>query len=1074
MNPYPHLTNPRTVYFLKMVLESPFLELLYLYTCCQSKDIEEILRVKNSINKPLDASMILPGKDESLLHAAVMSGNVEILKLLCSPNHQERIFSSDLNRKTPDGTTPLILASQNGQIDIIAFLLQQDSLDPNKADSKGMTPLHHAAHKDHAEAVKLLLSHSLVEPTLKDLNGNTPFDLAYDLYKSSESMSLLLDQSRIVNDLLEANPAKLFRAAHLSRNSSLLESILTHKISSIPDEELNRCLVLAAEMGFTRIFELLINLPLININAVEDGSSALHYACEQGLIELARLLLDKKADPNLKDGTLMTPLAFAAQSGYVEIVELLLSDPRTSLNISEANGFTPLHLACINLHIPIVKLLLADDTRTGDESLNLNAQSDLGFTPLMEAISAGNIELVQLLSMDPRWNRKIRDNAGRTPLHMASEYNKIEILNFLSAYYSFDATTSLGLTPFHIACKRGHLDLVKSFLESSKHSACIISYDKDGFSPLSSAWLHNYEEPSVYLIPEIWEMPYSELVPEQFSGRRALLKFLVKNFDLDLFSREKFSQNARIFLKDLFIYDKKESTNHTLLADYLCIELYLLSTLAKVYQRNSLLDQIHTLIAELSDRAPKDLLRDGISFILNSRSYEKSYKKERVQDPSISLQFTLTPSLAQTLLHHHIRLNNLHELSELLEAITTFKIPIDLQISDSKSNTLLEYACMERDVNLLGFLLNQPGIDPNILLRDDSNTPCYPLITLLCEIRNVSLVTRLLKYPSLDPNAKSLLENTALALAARSNAAEIVELLLSHPKVECNPLNSLRQTPLALSCSYGSLESLRLLLKDKRVNIDSKDIDGSTPLHLAAETGRLDCAIALLESGANFTEKNIFDYTPFHLACKMSQANIVEYLLKQGLFLSSEEDIDGFTPIWNTWLYNPSQIDSSLSFSDAFTQPYSLAEWEATLPKKRHTLCLLALKTTYPLTSPNFPSEGTDFLTSMLTLEQGEDPETLSLRNHMLDLLTETHSLALLAQNHALARSITSTIEQTLLNCSESLLNPKVTQILNPPHFTSRAQLEATFPQAITILDERALELLALLQFYQEGLLKFA
>ncbi|KAK6524133.1 hypothetical protein TWF694_005794 [Orbilia ellipsospora] len=73
------------------------------------------------------------------------------------------------------------------------------------------------------------------------------------------------------------------------------------------------------------------------------GKSPLHAVAEQGMVEVAQLLLKYGADPNLKTNKGAIPLHFAVQYGYVELVELLLknnSDPN-----SEADGcLTPLLL----------------------------------------------------------------------------------------------------------------------------------------------------------------------------------------------------------------------------------------------------------------------------------------------------------------------------------------------------------------------------------------------------------------------------------------------------------------------------------------------------------------------------------------------------------------------------------------------------------------------------------------------------------------------------------------------------------------------------------------------------------
>ncbi|CDW91416.1 ankyrin repeat domain-containing protein [Stylonychia lemnae] len=58
--------------------------------------------------------------------------------------------------------------------------------------------------------------------------------------------------------------------------------------------------------------------------ADESGNTALHMACANNFIEIAKYLLINGANPNLKNQSNNTPLHWAALNGRVEIVELLL------------------------------------------------------------------------------------------------------------------------------------------------------------------------------------------------------------------------------------------------------------------------------------------------------------------------------------------------------------------------------------------------------------------------------------------------------------------------------------------------------------------------------------------------------------------------------------------------------------------------------------------------------------------------------------------------------------------------------------------------------------------------------
>jgi ankyrin repeat protein len=71
-----------------------------------------------------------------------------------------------------------------------------------------------------------------------------------------------------------------------------------------------------------------------------------------------KLLLDRKALPNLRNDMGMGPLHFAAVRGNDDIVRLLLADPNVDVNLQCSNFFTPLEYAVASDHATIIRLLL--------------------------------------------------------------------------------------------------------------------------------------------------------------------------------------------------------------------------------------------------------------------------------------------------------------------------------------------------------------------------------------------------------------------------------------------------------------------------------------------------------------------------------------------------------------------------------------------------------------------------------------------------------------------------------------------------------------------------------------------
>ena len=55
------------------------------------------------------------------------------------------------------------------------------------------------------------------------------------------------------------------------------------------------------------------------------GNRPQHVEAKRGLVSVVRLLLDKRADPNVKDSDGNTPLHYAVLEGHGEVVRLLLN-----------------------------------------------------------------------------------------------------------------------------------------------------------------------------------------------------------------------------------------------------------------------------------------------------------------------------------------------------------------------------------------------------------------------------------------------------------------------------------------------------------------------------------------------------------------------------------------------------------------------------------------------------------------------------------------------------------------------------------------------------------------------------
>ena len=176
----------------------------------------------------------------------------------------------------------------------------------------------------------------------------------------------------------------MLRLCMLYRQKSEITTTITHFYTACALNQLSNVEKYLKETNYT------------NIDLHDDrGYTGLHYACRNGNIEVAQLLLDNKANMNMKTtDENETPITLACQESHLHIIKLLISRG-CNINVSGTKGKTGLHYACLNRHayylqLPIVKTLI-------NNNADLDAKTFHNDTPLLFACLAGHLGIVKLL-----------------------------------------------------------------------------------------------------------------------------------------------------------------------------------------------------------------------------------------------------------------------------------------------------------------------------------------------------------------------------------------------------------------------------------------------------------------------------------------------------------------------------------------------------------------------------------------------------------------------------------------------------------------------------------------------------
>uniref|UniRef100_A0A8C3MNU8 Uncharacterized protein n=1 Tax=Geospiza parvula TaxID=87175 RepID=A0A8C3MNU8_GEOPR len=424
------------------------------------------------------------------LHVASKRGNTNMVKLLLDRGGQ-------IDAKTRDGLTPLHCAARSGHDQVVELLLERGA--PLLARTKnGLSPLHMAAQGDHVECVKHLLQHKApvddvtldyltalhvaahcghyrvtkllldkrANPNARALNGFTPLHIACKKNRI-KVMELLVKYGASIQAITEV--AKCFMSCRnipslsLSLSPFLLSSShLSCPSGLTPIHEEQTPLHIASRLGKTEIVQLLLQHMAHPDAATTNGYTPLHISAGA-----SHSMSTKKG---------FTPLHVAAKYGSLEVAKLLLQR-RACPDSAGKNGYTPLHIAAKKNQMQIATTLLNYGAET-------NILTKQGVTPLHLASQEGHTDMVTLL-LEKGSNIHVATKAGLTSLHLAAQEDKVNVAEILTKHgANQDAQTKLGYTPLIVACHYGNIKMVNFLL---KHGANVNAKTKNGYTPLHQA-----------------------------------------------------------------------------------------------------------------------------------------------------------------------------------------------------------------------------------------------------------------------------------------------------------------------------------------------------------------------------------------------------------------------------------------------------------------------------------------------------------------------------------------------------------------------------------------------------------
>ncbi|XP_034251058.1 ankyrin repeat domain-containing protein 17 isoform X2 [Thrips palmi] len=248
-----------------------------------------------------------------------------------------------------------------------------------------------------------------------------------------------------------------------ARLEALLEAAGIGKLSSgdgkhLSDPEVLRRLTSSVSCALDEAAAALTRMRNENQRPQQETRSLVE-ACSDGDVGTVKKLLTegRSVHETTEEGESL--LSLACSAGYYELAQVLLAMNANVEDRGIKGDCTPLMEAASAGHVDIVKLLI-------NHGADVNAQSSSGNTPLMYGCAGGYSEVVKVM-LEAGANVEDHNENGHTPLMEAASAGKVAVAKVLLDHGAGINTHSNEFkeSALTLACYKGHLDMVRFLLE---------------------------------------------------------------------------------------------------------------------------------------------------------------------------------------------------------------------------------------------------------------------------------------------------------------------------------------------------------------------------------------------------------------------------------------------------------------------------------------------------------------------------------------------------------------------------------------------------------------------------------
>eukprot|EP01124_Arcella_intermedia_P010748 TRINITY_DN17283_c0_g1_i1.p1 TRINITY_DN17283_c0_g1~~TRINITY_DN17283_c0_g1_i1.p1 ORF type:complete len:911 (-),score=204.54 TRINITY_DN17283_c0_g1_i1:24-2756(-) len=425
-------------------------------------------------------------------------GDLKELTSLSASAPFAEILKNCVNSKK---ATPLHISSTLGFSDVVQFLVLRGGVPIDPLNNKQETPLMKACKKGHADIASFLLQKSASISLISSKNMN-----AIQYAKTYQ-------HDKIVKQILDTYGSKLSSCCQ-QNNLKKVKEFLADKGLSDPDtfqhviewknDVGETALCEAAKSGKGNIAKYLLQKKANIDTTTKDNDTPLIIACRRGRAKIVSILIDHKAsiDPT------KNPLLLVIEKGHLEVLKILVQGIDVNGYI---NGQSLLHYASKTKHSKLIQFLIEAKCnvdlpkeknlktalflacKKGKEKnakllitnkANMETTIEDGTNPLFIAVTNRHTEVVKCLLLQSA-KIDVQNKQSLSPLHIACSYGNDTIADVLVKNKAdLNIKTEDGITPLMMASQAGSVVMVRLLLN---HKADITVTDKNGWNALKLA-----------------------------------------------------------------------------------------------------------------------------------------------------------------------------------------------------------------------------------------------------------------------------------------------------------------------------------------------------------------------------------------------------------------------------------------------------------------------------------------------------------------------------------------------------------------------------------------------------------